>query len=87
MEYGLEDFGCAAQPPIAVAGVLRAVVGGEDRSLEEALRLERDAVRRCSNSADQVEGMMTFLEKCPPRFEGKSFEGRRIPSGFHDITR
>ena len=61
----------AAQPPIAVAGVLRAVVGGEDRSFEEALRLERDAVRRCSDSADQVEGMMAFLEKRPPRFEGK----------------
>jgi 2-(1,2-epoxy-1,2-dihydrophenyl)acetyl-CoA isomerase len=54
-----------------VAGVLRAVVGGEDRSLEEALALERDAVRRCSDSADQVEGMTAFLEKRAPRFEGK----------------
>ncbi len=61
----------AAQPPIAVAGVLRAVVGGEQLPLEEAFALERDAVRRCSESADQVEGMMAFLEKRPPRFEGR----------------
>ena len=61
----------AAQPPIAVAGVLCAVVGAESLPLEEALRLERDAVRRCSVSADQVEGMSAFLEKRRPRFEGR----------------
>ena len=61
----------AVQPPLAVAGALRAIVAGEQLPLEEALRLERDAVRRCSSSADQVEGMMAFLEKRPPKFEGK----------------
>jgi enoyl-CoA hydratase len=61
----------AAQPPIAVAGVLRAVVGAEHLPLEDALRVERDAVRRCSRSADQVEGMTAFLEKRRPRFEGR----------------
>jgi enoyl-CoA hydratase len=61
----------AAQPPIAVAGVLRAVVGAELLPLEAALRIERDAVRRCSSSADQVEGMAAFLEKRRPQFEGK----------------
>ena len=61
----------AAQPPIAVGGVLRAVVGAEHLPLEDALRIERDAVRRCSASADQVEGMTAFLEKRPPRFEGR----------------
>lgn len=43
----------AAQPPIAVAGVLRAVVGAEHLPLEDALRIERDAVRRCSSSTDR----------------------------------
>jgi enoyl-CoA hydratase/carnithine racemase len=61
----------AAQPPIAVAGALRAVVNGEHLPLEDALRLERDGVRRCSGSADQVEGMMAFLEKRRPEFEGR----------------
>jgi enoyl-CoA hydratase/carnithine racemase len=61
----------AAQPPIAVAGVLRAVVDGEQLPIDAALRLERDAVRRCSSSADQIEGMKAFLEKRPPRFEGR----------------
>jgi enoyl-CoA hydratase/carnithine racemase len=60
----------AAQPPLAVAGVLRAVVGAEHLPLEDALRVERDAVRRCSSSADQIEGMRAFLEKRRPRFEG-----------------
>ena len=61
----------AAQPPLAVAGVLRAVVGAEHLALEDALRVERDAVRRCSTSADQIEGMRAFLEKRPPHFEGR----------------
>jgi len=61
----------AAQPPLAVAGVLRAVVGAEHLPLEDALRVEREAVRRCSASADQTEGMQAFLEKRPPRFEGR----------------
>lgn len=61
----------AAQPPIAVAGVLRAVVGAEHASLEDALRIERKAVRRCSGSADQREGMRAFLEKREPRWSGR----------------
>lgn len=61
----------AAQPPIAVAGVLRAVVGAEHLPLDEALRVERDAVLRCDASEDQREGMRAFLEKRRPNFTGR----------------
>ncbi len=61
----------ATKPPLAVAGVLRAVVGAERLPLEDALRVERDAFRRCSGSADQREGMLAFLEKRRPVFQGK----------------
>ena len=61
----------AAQPPLAVAGVLRAVVGAEHLPLEDALRVERAAVVRCTASADQREGMLAFLEKRRPQFTGE----------------
>lgn len=60
----------AAQPPLAVAGVLDAVVGAEHLPLEDALRMERAAVVRCKASADQREGMQAFLEKRRPHFTG-----------------
>jgi enoyl-CoA hydratase/carnithine racemase len=61
----------AAMPPIAVAGVLRCVVGAGDAPLAEALAEERAAVLRCGRSRDQVEGMRAFLEKRRPVFTGE----------------
>jgi enoyl-CoA hydratase/carnithine racemase len=61
----------AGQPPIAVAGVLRAVVGAEYLPLEDALRVERESFRRCSGSEDQREGLSAFLEKRRPVFRGR----------------
>ncbi len=61
----------AGMPPVAVAGVLRCVVGAGEASLDEALAAERAAVRRCAQTKDQVEGMMAFLEKRRPVFTGE----------------
>ena len=46
----------AAMPPIAVAGVLRCVVGAGAAPLDTALAEERAAVMRCASSKDQIEG-------------------------------
>ena len=61
----------AGMPPIAVAGVLRCVVGAGEASLDEALAAERAAVLRCGQTRDQVEGMMAFMEKRRPVFTGE----------------
>jgi len=61
----------AARPPIAVAGVLRCVVGAGDAALDEALAEERLAVQACSGTKDQREGMQAFLEKRRPVFTGE----------------
>jgi len=58
----------AAMPAIAVAGVLRSVVGALDRSLDEGLAEERRAVMATMGTPDQREGMLAFLEKRKPRF-------------------
>jgi enoyl-CoA hydratase len=61
----------AAMPPIAVAGVLRSVVGASERSLDEAIAEERRAVMRTMGTKDQREGMSAFLEKRRPHFSGE----------------
>jgi enoyl-CoA hydratase len=61
----------AAMPPIAVAGVLRCVVGAGESPLEAALAEERAAFLRCAASADQAEGVRAFIEKRRPVFTGQ----------------
>ena len=61
----------AAMPPVAVAGVLRSVVGAGAAPLEDALVEERAAVLRCGKTKDQIEGMRAFLEKRRPVFTGE----------------
>ena len=58
----------ASKPPNAVASVLRCVVGAEGASLDEALRVERQEVRRTQGGAEMQEGMRAFLEKREPNF-------------------
>jgi enoyl-CoA hydratase/carnithine racemase len=60
-----------AMPAIAVAGVLRCVVGAGEKSLEEGIAEERRAVMRTLGTKDQQEGIRAFLEKRRPRFTGE----------------
>lgn len=58
----------AAMPARAVAGMLRCLVGAEERTLEENIAAERRAVLDTMGTPDQREGMRAFLEKRKPRF-------------------
>lgn len=58
----------AAQPRLAVKGVLDTIVGFESRSQEQSIRDERAAVLATRGSADSAEGMRAFMEKRPPVF-------------------
>ena len=61
----------AEKPPIAVAGILKAVIEGASLSLKEGLALEYKAVEATSGTQDATEGIMAFLEKRKPVFRGK----------------
>lgn len=61
----------AILPPIALAAIKRTVLAGLDAPLDEGLALERRAVAELFDTADQKEGMRAFLDKRPPRFEGR----------------
>ncbi len=58
----------AAQPARSVAGMLRCIVDAHERSLDENLAAEREAVHATSGTPDQIEGFRAFLEKRRPRF-------------------
>lgn len=61
----------AEMPALAVAGVLRTVVGAGELPLAEGLLAERRAVMATMGSKDQREGMTAFLEKRKPIFTGE----------------
>lgn len=61
----------AEKAPIAVAGILEAVVQGGPKSLDEGLAHEFEALERAIVSEDMQEGVMAFLQKRKPEFKGK----------------
>lgn len=61
----------ASKAPIAVAGILDAVVRGGPKPLEEGLAHEYAALERAISSEDMREGVMAFLQKRTPSFRGK----------------
>ncbi len=62
----------AEKPALAVAGVLRCVVGAGEKSLVEGIAEERRALLATMGTPDQREGMLAFLEKRKPRFNRTS---------------
>ncbi len=58
----------AAQPRLAVRAMLECIVGHETKTLAQSLRDERAAVNATFGTPDQIEGMMSFLEKRKPVF-------------------
>ncbi len=61
----------AAQPPMAVAAILRCVREGGDSSLARGLDIESEEVFRCIPSDDAQEGFQAFFDKRKPNFTGK----------------
>ena len=61
----------AARSPHAIAVIRELARTTRDLSLEEGLRREADAFRRCIVSEDGAEGVAAFLEKREPNFTGR----------------
>lgn len=61
----------AARSPHAVAVLRELARTTRDLSLEEGLRREADAFRRCIMSEDGTEGVAAFIEKREPHFTGR----------------
>ncbi len=61
----------AGKAPIALRYVKEAVNKGMDLTLEQGLRLEADLYLLLQTTADRTEGIKAFLEKRPPRFQGR----------------
>lgn len=61
----------AAGPPIAIRLAKRALYRSQDCDLRSALEFETYAQNICSETEDAREGIAAFVEKRPPRFQGR----------------
>ena len=61
----------AAKGPIALRYLKEAVLKGMDMTLEQGLKLEADLYFLLHTTSDRTEGVKSFLEKRPPKYEGK----------------
>jgi 2-(1,2-epoxy-1,2-dihydrophenyl)acetyl-CoA isomerase len=61
----------ADAPPIAIAGIKRALLASEHNDLRTQLDLEAEHQLRAFGSGDAAEGMRAFFEKRPPKFRGE----------------
>ena len=58
----------ADMPRLAVASILRCLVAGDEKTLAESLRDEREAFHATLGSPDMAEGMAAFIQKRSPVF-------------------
>ena len=69
------DYAAQFTPPQAasraIGSIKRAVHSGMESSFAEGLALERELQQRLFESADAAEGLRAYLDKRPPRFEGR----------------
>jgi methylglutaconyl-CoA hydratase len=61
----------AANGPVALRLAKRAIEGGQELPLEQALALEWECYQGVLATADREEALAAFAEKRPPRFEGR----------------
>ena len=61
----------ASKEPLAVAGILDAVIQGGPKPLTEGLAHEYAALETVIASEDLQEGVLAFFQKRPPNFKGK----------------
>lgn len=61
----------ASRGPLALRYAKEAINRGLDMPLEQALRYETDLTVILQTTHDRAEGVRAFLEKRPPRFEGR----------------
>ncbi|MFT3776102.1 MAG: enoyl-CoA hydratase-related protein [Minicystis sp.] len=61
----------AKGPPLAFAEMKRAVRASLGGTIDSALPLEKDGQIRCLTSADAMEGVMAWMQKREPSFQGK----------------
>ncbi len=61
----------ASRAPLGVQWVKRVIDAGADASLATALELEGESAGHTFGTADRTEGMRAFLERRPPKFEGR----------------
>jgi 2-(1,2-epoxy-1,2-dihydrophenyl)acetyl-CoA isomerase len=62
-------FACA--PTLGLAMTKRALYESGQRSLAQQLVVERDLQRALGRSLDYAEGVAAFIDKRPPKFQGR----------------
>ena len=61
----------ASRAPLAVKRAKQVIDRGLDASLSSALHIETESAGHTFSTEDRLEGMRAFLERRPPKFQGK----------------